>query len=113
MGAPWFDATLAWLPGTILGIAGGIFGTLVALTTRSSKARTRLWPAVRFGYWTIFGYSFVVLFAAFGALETHQPQVVWYSLVIPGAAGTAIYGALYFQFARRVDRLTAFDEETR
>ena len=41
MNAPWFDPNLyAWIPGTVLGVTAGLWGTSVGLLARCGRARS-------------------------------------------------------------------------
>ncbi len=87
----WFDpAAYAWIPGTCLGLLGGLEGTLAGILAPPGKARP-----------LVLGIHLAGLVACVGLLITgiiakaeHQPYGVWYGLGFPGLLGVVIYGGL-------------------
>jgi len=88
---PWFDANhYAWIPGTLLGVLGGSWGSLVGILAPRGKAK-RL----------VLG-SLVLMLAACAAclalgvlaLLRHQPYGVWYGLLFPGILGLILFPSL-------------------
>lgn len=92
MAEPWFDAIRwAWLPATLLGVLGGLLGTLVGVLAPQGKAR----PLV-FGLgWLFLGVSLTLLTAGLTALVSGQPYGVWYGLGLAGLLGTVIIAPLF------------------
>lgn len=81
MTQPWFNPNLyAWIPGTFLGVAGGIWGSLVGVMAPRGRAK-------RF----VLGFSLVLTIIAAGLLAAGviaffegQPYGIWYGLGFPG-----------------------------
>jgi hypothetical protein len=91
MTEPWFDPNLyAWIPGTALGIAGGILGSLGGVLAPRGRAR----GVVLGFYGAVLCVTAVLLMAGLFALYRGQPYGVWYGLMLPGVLGTAVFGAL-------------------
>ena len=87
MADPWFDPTRwAWLPGTALGVIGGLWGSLAGLYA----GRARGW--VVGSMWVWFIGSVLLLLAGVVALGQGQPYGVWYGLGLPGLLGTIMGG---------------------
>lgn len=86
---PWFDPMYwAWLPGTALGVVGGLWGSLAGFLARRN-------PALVIGaLWLWFLASVALLVAGLVALTQGQPYGVWYGLGFPGLLGT-ILGAVF------------------
>lgn len=91
IGEVWFDSNVvgAWV-GSILGVAGGVEGTLAGFLAPRGKAK-RL----------VLGMHGIMLAACTGlailggvAYFQDQPYPVWYGLGYPGVLGLAIFGAL-------------------
>ncbi len=88
---PWFDANhYAWIPGTLLGVLGGTWGSLVGILAPRGKAKH-----------LVLG-SLVLMLAACAAclslgvlaLLQHQPYGVWYGLLLPGILGLVLFPSL-------------------
>jgi hypothetical protein len=91
MTEPWFNPNVyAWIPGTLLGVAGGLEGALVGLLAPKGKCRT-LVVSVHFGILLSCG---LLLVAGLVALLTGQPYGIWYGLGFPGLLGLVIVGSL-------------------
>lgn len=91
MNEPWFDPIRwAWLPGTLLGVIGGMWGALAGTLAPQGKARS-LVLGVGALLWVI---SMVLLAAGLTALFTGQPYGVWYGLGLAGLIGTIVLGPL-------------------
>jgi hypothetical protein len=88
---PWFNPNAyAWIPGTLLGVAGGIEGALVGSFAPKGKHRT-----------LVLGVHFVLLHVCCAllvmglvALVTGQPYGIWYGFGLPGLLGLVIFGSL-------------------
>jgi hypothetical protein len=91
MNEPWFDASLyAWIPGTLLGVLGGLWGSLVGILAPRGKAKS-----------LVLGSLGLMLAASAGclilgvlALLQHQPYGVWYGLILPGVLGLVLFPSL-------------------
>lgn len=105
MNTAWFDGTIAWIPGTLIGIAAGAFGACVGLARMSQERRRRWMSALRVSYWTIVSLSALLLLLALMALFSHQPRGVWFALLNPGVLGTALFGPLCFHALRTLSNL--------
>ena len=91
MTEPWFDPNAyAWIPGTLLGVAGGIEGTLAGLLAPRGKLKALVLGV----HFTIIAICFVLLVLGIVALATGQPYGVWYGLGLPGLLGVVIVGVL-------------------
>jgi hypothetical protein len=88
MTEPWFDPMLAWIPGTLLGVVGGIHGTAVGVLAPRGKAR----GTVMAMHWTIVAVSVALLAAGVLALVQGQPYGVWYGLGLAGLIGSLVFG---------------------
>jgi hypothetical protein len=91
MREPWFDAnSWAWLPGTLLGIFGGLWGSLAGILAPQGKAQ----PLVLGLSWLLISLSLLMLAAGVMALASGQPYGVWYGLGWPGLLGTLVLAPL-------------------
>ena len=91
MAEPWFDGNQwAWLPGTLLGVFGGLWGALLGGLAPRGKAR----PLVLGLGWLFVGVSLVLLAAGLTALVSGQPYGVWYGLGLAGLMGTLVIAPL-------------------
>jgi hypothetical protein len=91
MNEPWFNPNLyAWIPGTALGVLGGLWGSVLGILAPRGRGKT-----------LVLGSLLLMLLAdalclAIGilALMNHQPYGVWYGLMLPGVIGLIILGRL-------------------
>jgi hypothetical protein len=89
MSEPWFNPNVyAWIPGTALGVLGGVWGSLVGILAPRGKGK-RLVVGLA---WLLFLGSAALLGAAATGLVTGQPYGVWYGLGLPGAIGVVVIG---------------------
>ena len=96
MNTAWFTETVAWLPGTLLGVTCGVFGSFAGCVL-SSKEKSEKWRAVVTQvYWTLITCSAVLLVLGCVALVVHQPYGVWYALLLPGVIGIVSLGSCGF-----------------
>ena len=107
MNAPWFDPNLAWLPGTALGVVGGVFGGIVGILMPLSRERRRLigMRCIKLFYILLLISSAVLLGASLIALISGQPYGIWYGLGLAGFIGSAVFGAQYpliFHLPKRI-----------
>ena len=93
MTEPWFDPMLySWIPGTLLGVLGGTWGTLAGVLGPRGKCKGLIW-----GMWGLLVvYSLVLLIAGVVALVQGQPYGIWYGLGFPGLLGLILIGCLSF-----------------
>jgi hypothetical protein len=91
MSAPWFDPNLfGWLPGTVFGVLGGLWGSLGGVL--APQGRGRAWVV---GLGGLLGLAAAVfLVAAVVAMLSGQPYGVWYSLGLPGLLGCCLMPGL-------------------
>jgi hypothetical protein len=90
MHEPWFNPNLyAWIPGTLLGVLGGVVGSLAGIFGSRGTHRRLVLGAV----WCSMVCSAVLLAAAVLALLQGQPYGIWYGLGLPGVLGLIVFGA--------------------
>jgi hypothetical protein len=90
MSEAWYDPNwYAWIPGSTLGLVGGLWGALVGILAPRGRARS-----------FVVGYTWAVLVACAGllaagavALVCGQPYGVWFFLGLPGLIGLIVIGA--------------------
>ena len=88
---PWFDANQwAWLPGTVLGVSIGLWGSLAGVLAPQGKARSLV---LSLGWW-LFGVSLVLVAAGLTALVSGQPYGIWYGLGLGGLIGMGVLGPI-------------------
>jgi hypothetical protein len=91
MTEPWFNPNAyAWIPGTLLGVAGGLEGTLVGMFAPRGKLKSLVLGV----HFAIMAICAVLLVAGVVALLAGQPYGVWYGLGLPGLLGLVIVGSL-------------------
>jgi hypothetical protein len=80
MTEPWFDPNhWAWLPGTLLGCLGGIWGSLIGTLVPRGKGRP-----VTFGFGLLLaGLATAFSIAGLIGLMANQPFGVWFFLLVP------------------------------
>jgi MFS family permease len=89
MSDPWFNENLySWIPGTALGVLGGLWGGLIGTLAPRGRAR----GLVLGGMWALLIASAVLLALGLIALWTGQPYGVWYGLGLAGAIGLVVIG---------------------
>jgi uncharacterized membrane protein len=87
MNEPWFNANAwAWLPGTLCGCLGGLWGTCTGLLAPRGKARGFV---LGFGLLLI-AVSAASLVAGLVAYRAGQPYGIWYGLGLPGVIGLCV-----------------------
>jgi bacteriorhodopsin len=89
MNEPWFPEMYAWLPGTLIGVLGGLWGASVGMLAPRGLAK----PLVTGFYWVLLSASVVMLIAGIAALVSGQPYGVWYGLGLAGMIGVIVLGA--------------------
>jgi hypothetical protein len=91
MNEPWFNPNLwAWLPGTVFGCLGGLWGTLAGVLAPRGKARRFI---LGYGLMLV-AVSVIFLAAALYAFWSGQPYGIWYSMGLPGVQGVVVLGPL-------------------
>ncbi|MBI4189940.1 MAG: hypothetical protein HY525_05315 [Betaproteobacteria bacterium] len=91
MAEPWFDPNLyAWIPGTLLGVAGGLMGGLAGTLVPRGKAKTLVLGM----FWSYIVGSALLLAVAVVAYVQGQPYGIWYGLGLPGVIGVLVVGGL-------------------
>lgn len=91
MSEPWFDAMLwAWLPGTLLGCLGGLWGALAGSLAPAGRGRGLILGSGLL----IVGTCLVLLVLGVTALMKGQPYGVWYGLGFPGLLGIILFASL-------------------
>jgi hypothetical protein len=98
MNAPWFTLPFAPIPGIFIGIGGGMFGLLAGFVFSSPSSNAKWLALFRTFYWVLASCSAAILLSALAALTLGQPRSVWYALLIPGIAGTAVFAASFRLF---------------
>jgi hypothetical protein len=90
MSDPWFNENLySWVPGTALGVLGGLWGALAGNLAPRGRAR----GLVLGGMWALLLGSGVLLALGLIALLSGQPYGVWYGVELAGAIGVVVIGA--------------------
>ncbi len=91
MSEPWFNANYyAWIPGTLLGVLGGLWGGLVGTLAPLGKGK----PLVLGSLVLLLAACAGCLILGAVALATGQPYGVWYGLLLPGVIGSVVLGSL-------------------
>ena len=91
MTEPWFDPIrYAWIPGTALGVLGGVYGSVVGSLAPMGRAR----GLVLGFHGVLLGLSAVLLAAGLAALAVGQPYGVWFGLGLAGLFGVVVFGLL-------------------
>ena len=87
----WFDPSqYAWIPGTALGVVGGLHGALAGCLAPRGKCKG-LVLGMHFGILACCGLLFVCGIAAYAV---KQPYGVFYGLGFPGLLGLCILGSM-------------------
>ena len=104
MSAPWFDPNLfGWIPGTVFGVLGGLWGSLGGTLAPQGKARSLV---VSTGA-ALGLLAFGSLAAAVVAAVSGQPYGIWYSLGLPGVLGSVLIPCLLPIVLRRYSEAEA------
>ena len=89
MSEPWYDGNLyGWLPGTVLGCLGGLWGGLAGVLVPTGRGRR----VVLGGAWVLLAYSAVLLILGVIAFAAGQPYGVWFGLGWAGLIGLVVIG---------------------
>ena len=91
MSEPWFDPNYyAWIPGTVLGTLGGLWGSLVGTLAPRGKGKSLVLTSLGI----LLAASVACLGLGIMALVARQPYGVWYGLLLPGIIGLVVLGSL-------------------
>jgi hypothetical protein len=91
MTEPWFDPNVyAWIPGTLLGVAGGLDGALVGMCAPRGRFKTLVLGL----HFAIIASCAALLVLGIVAKVSGQPYGVWYGLGLPGLIGVVVCGSL-------------------
>ena len=91
MSEPWFDPNLfGWLPGTMLGVLGGLWGSLVGTLAPRGKGKAVVWAM----YWTLLTLSVGCGCVGVAGWVSGQPWMITFALLLPGALGLLILAPL-------------------
>jgi hypothetical protein len=82
--------TWAWIPGTALGVLGGLWGALCGTMAPTGKGKGLVLGLGGL----LLAVSVGVLVAGLWAYRSGQPYGVWYGLALPGGIGTVVFGSL-------------------
>ena len=96
MNEPWFDPMWAWVPGTILGVFGGLWGTLLGVLGSKGTGKTAIWVS----YWLLLAIGAVLLALGIAAVASGQPYGIWYGLLLPGVLLLLVVGPLGLVFRK-------------
>ena len=86
----WFNVGYSWIPGTMLGVIGGLQGSLIGLFASKGKHKKLLLNL----HYFLMSCCAGLLIAGIVAYFSGQPYGVWYALGHPGILGTIILGSL-------------------
>jgi uncharacterized membrane protein YuzA (DUF378 family) len=108
MNSPWFDPNLAWIPGTLLGIIGGLFGGTIGILMPLSRVKKRLIGTkyLKVAYFLLVGYSAALLLVGLFAFISGQPYGIWYGFGSAGLIGAIVFGSLFslvFNLPKRIE----------
>jgi hypothetical protein len=87
----WYNPNLySWIPGTVFGILGGLYGAMVGLWASRGKARK---PIMAMHYMFI-AISVLMSGVAVAAYFSHQPFGIWYGWGLPGIFGVFLFSSM-------------------
>ena len=93
MSEPWYDPNLwSWLPGTCIGVLGGLWGTAAGVLGPRGKGKGLIWG----GFVGLLACGAAMFVAGIYAVATGQPYGVWYGLLFPGVLAIMVIGPLGF-----------------
>ncbi len=96
----WFNPNIyGWIPGTILGVAGGLFGAFVGVFVPKRMFR----KAIIAGMISIMCISAVLLVLGIVAYLSNQPRGVWYSLGLPGGLVICVFSPHFIKILKFYD----------
>ncbi|MCD4820310.1 MAG: hypothetical protein K8S23_16655 [Candidatus Cloacimonetes bacterium] len=91
MNNAWFNPMLyGWIPGTFIGVMGGVEGVLIGILASKGKAKKFIFTF----HFSLIGISLLLLISGIIALISKQPYGVWYGLSLAGMIGTIVLGSL-------------------
>ncbi|MDW8383110.1 MAG: hypothetical protein RMN51_13505 [Verrucomicrobiota bacterium] len=98
MNEPWFDPGFyGWIPGTVLGVLGGGWGSLAGVLAPRGQAKLLIMGL----WWVLMTAAVILLLAGIIAWVLSQPYGVWGSLGLPGFIGVLVLGPLWFVMCLR------------
>ena len=89
-GEPQEVARWGWLPGTLLGVVGGLYGALAGTLAPRGRGRR----AVLTCHVLLLSASVGMLLGGLLLLLTGRAWHVWYPWLLPGVIGSWVFGAL-------------------
>ena len=93
MSEPWFDGSMwGWIPGTTVGVLGGLWGSLAGVLGSRGKGKGLIWG----GFVGLLVSGAAMLVAGIYAATTGQAYGVWYGLMLPGVLVLTVIGPLSF-----------------
>lgn len=87
------DPSLAWLPGTLLGVTAGLWGTSLGMARGFGWHRLETWTAR--AYWLVLSAALVMFQFGVAALVQGRPYTQWFGWLLPGALGAVQLGCLF------------------
>ncbi|MFO0908582.1 MAG: hypothetical protein U0794_09500 [Isosphaeraceae bacterium] len=91
MSDPWFNPNFfSWIPGTLLGVMGGLLGSLSGFLAPQGKGRALVLGA----FWTMIVIAAGLLATAVYAIYDGQPYGIWYGFGLPGVIGLILFSSL-------------------
>ena len=93
MSEPWYDPNMwSWVPGTTVGVLGGLWGTMAGVLGSRGKCNGLIWG----GFVGLLTCGAAMLAAGIYGVATGQPYGVWYGLLLPGVLILMVVGPLGF-----------------
>lgn len=86
-GAPW---QYAWVPGTLIGVLGGVWGALGGSLARRGRGRALV---MILGLAIVCCSTALLLYGLYALLQG-APYAAWYPSLLAGAVGTIVFGSL-------------------
>ena len=91
MNEPWYDPNaFSWIPGTVYGILGGLWGSAAGALAPSGKAKNVILAVG----WLFIAFGALFLVASIVAYVSGQPYGIWYGLGLPGLLGVILFPTL-------------------
>ena len=87
------DPSLAWLPGTLLGVTMGLWGSSLGVARGFGWRRLEIWTA--HAYWFFLSAALIMFQLGVNALAQGRPYALWFGWLLPGALGVVQLGCLF------------------